>query len=497
MPPDSDTIEVQTPNYLLRTTSDEDLASDNERDLNTQLNETMETDYPTTPIEQNTQRSIFDLPTLLKPNKRIAQFSPEIEQRERAVFPTITKHKPIAKDADQAIYWARDLILQATTMATTQTSQNKLLEILDVFRDYTEKGKVTNLITDKLSAQLAYHTATLTNASQQATRTLKRAVKDATTTPNNNQLTQPPQETPDGQIGNQPNNQPSNQPSSPTYANIAAQNNNGNWNKVPTRKKSSKKPRSYYQVVLTLEQRDESTPLQIRDKINKAFVQAGINNPVVQEVSTSRRNNIILTTTAKYSGEFLLQYKHIWHQLFELKNAQLLESWTKIIVHNVPTNFEGSSTLEILHSEIPAYNKGVKIVGNPYWLTRDWQSKKNSSVVIAFRSAEEAAILGTRVTILGQTLQTEKFQATTATTQCSKCQSFGHNEARCRNQPICNLCAQDHPTITHKCLVCNAKGKPCNHTLPKCHNCQEPHFASSKQCEIFKALASRDSTTAL
>ena len=72
MPLDSDTIEVQTPNYLLRIISDEDLASNNERDLNTQLNEAMETDYPTTPVEQNTQRSIFDLPTLLKPNKRIA-----------------------------------------------------------------------------------------------------------------------------------------------------------------------------------------------------------------------------------------------------------------------------------------------------------------------------------------------------------------------------------------------------------------------------------------
>jgi hypothetical protein len=163
----------------------------------------------------------------------------------------------------------------------------------------------------------------------------------------------------------------------------------------------------------------------------------------------------------------------------------------------VPTNFDGSSTLEILHSEIPTYNKGVKIVGNPYWLTRDWQSKKNSSIVIAVKSAEEAAILGTRVTILGQTLQTERFKATTATTQCLNCQSFGHNEARCRNQPICNLCAEDHPTRGHKCLICNAKGKPCNHTLPKCHNCQEPHFASSKQCDIFIALASRDNATAL
>lgn len=491
MPPDSDTINVQLPSYVPTVTSHDNLFGDNEANLNTQANEAMETDNPTTPIEQNTQRSLFDVPFLFKPNKRLAQFSPEIRQRERALFPNTTKQTPIAKDIDQAIYWARDLILQATTMTTTQTTQDKLLELLDVFRDYTEKGRATNLMTEKLSAQLAYHTATLTSASQQATRTLKKAVRDATTAPNNTQH----QETPNKQPAYQPNNQTT----KPTYANIATQNNDNNnhWNVVPTKKKSSKRPKSHYQVVLALEQPDRSTPLQIRDKINRASVQAGINHAVVKEVSTSRRNNIILTTTADYSGEFLLQHKHIWHQLFELKNAQLLESWAKMIVHNVPTNFEGAGTLEILHSGIPTYNKGVKIVGNPYWLTRDWQSKKNSSIVIAFRSAEEAAKLGPRITILGQTLQTEKFKATRATTQCTKCQAFGHNEARCRNQPICNLCAEDHPTKAHKCLVCNARGKPCNHTLPKCHNCQGPHSASSKQCDMFIALASRDNATAL
>ena len=208
----------------------------------------------------------------------------------------------------------------------------------------------------------------------------------------------------------------------------------------------------------------------------------------MKEVTTSRKNNIILTTTPTYSGEYLVQHKHIWHQKFELKNVQLLESWTKVVVHNVPTEWKGAETLEILHTEIPAYNNGLQITGNPYWISREWQNKKNSSIVIAFKTAEDAAKLGGRITILGQTLFTEKFKPIAASTQCLNCQQFGHPATRCRNQPACNLCGKEHATTTHKCSVCNTKGKPCNYTLPHCSNCKEPHFANSKECELYQAV---------
>ncbi|EFQ91756.1 hypothetical protein PTT_11308 [Pyrenophora teres f. teres 0-1] len=44
-------------------------------------------------------------------------------------------------------------------------------------------------------------------------------------------------------------------------------------------------------------------------------------------------------------------------------------------------------------SKIPAYNNGLQITGNPYWISREWQNKKNSSIVIAFKTAEDAAKL--------------------------------------------------------------------------------------------------------
>ncbi|EOA85685.1 uncharacterized protein SETTUDRAFT_112509, partial [Exserohilum turcica Et28A] len=43
----------------------------------------------------------------------------------------------------------------------------------------------------------------------------------------------------------------------------------------------------------------------------------------------------------------------------------------------------------------------------------------------------------------------------------------------------------------HNCLSCSIKGKLCRHTLPKCYNCKKPHFANSKDCEIFLAITKK------
>jgi hypothetical protein len=360
MPLESDTIVVQPPGIRLDSLNlDHQMADEmeQEEDRNSE---------PTTPAPRTTQQSLFEIP-ILQPNKRQAQFSPEIIQRERNLFQNTPTAKPTAKDSMQAIYWARDLILQASTMAKTSESQDKYLELLDVFRDFTETGRVKNQYTEKLSSKLAYHSASLAAASQQATKTIKNAVYLAT-----QKTTNQPRNTSTDLTKNQ---------AKTSYATIAAQNENTSWTTIlPKKKQGTKKPNSYYQVVLTLLQTQPANPLQARNKVNEAFAKAGIEGPVIQAVTTSRRNNLILTTTTKYSGDFLLQNKNVWQQLFPLGKAQLLESWTKVIVHNVLTTFEGAENLEILRSEVPTYNKGLEIVGNPYWLSRNWQDKANQRV---------------------------------------------------------------------------------------------------------------------
>ena len=449
MPPDSDTIEVTG--------------------VETQINREMDIDnYPITPTQNDSTPSVLEIPIL--PNKRPADFSPETTYRGRNPFQNATSLKPVAKNAEQAIYWARDLILQASTMAESHVSQNKLLELLDVFRDYTEKGRIVNQVADKLSAKLAYHSATLANASQQATKTLKKATTTIAA--------------------------PANTQKPASWAAVAAKNTDQDWTTVQQRKKTkptNKKPRSYYQMLLTLAEGQPTNPLVVRNKINQAFEKAGVKGPVIKEISITKKNNLILTATDGYSGDFLLQQINVWENQLQVKKAQPLESWTKLVVHRVPTTFEGAETLQILHSEIPTYNRGLSIVGNPLWISKNWKSKPTGSIVIAFKTEEEAKRIGNRITILGQSLTTEKYRQVPLTAQCSNCQGFGHNSNRCKNPPCCQLCAQNHATTQHYCSICKTNGRVCQHTLPKCKNCKEPHFANSKDCEIFVSISKKTS----
>ena len=47
-----------------------------------------------------------------------------------------------ASSAREAILQARDLIVQAYSLALSREEQSKLLDLLEVFREYTEKGRL-------------------------------------------------------------------------------------------------------------------------------------------------------------------------------------------------------------------------------------------------------------------------------------------------------------------------------------------------------------------
>ena len=49
---------------------------------------------------------------------------------------------PVASSAQEAISIARDLVLQASTLAETNQEQTELLDLLKVFKDFIETGLV-------------------------------------------------------------------------------------------------------------------------------------------------------------------------------------------------------------------------------------------------------------------------------------------------------------------------------------------------------------------
>jgi hypothetical protein len=77
------------------------------------------------------------------------------------------------KTAKAAILEARDLIIQASILASTHEEQSKILDLLEIFREYTEKGRVQT--TSKIIASQVAHLETATRQIESKAKALAKA----------------------------------------------------------------------------------------------------------------------------------------------------------------------------------------------------------------------------------------------------------------------------------------------------------------------------------
>ena len=148
--------------------------------------------------------------------------------------------------------------------------------------------------------------------------------------------------------------------------------------------------------------------------------------------------------------------------------------------------------MEMIKSEIKTFNKGLNPIGMPHWISsrENRQVKQAGSVAIAFATQQEAErAIWNRLYIAGISSRVTKFYNVAQTTQCDKCQAFGHVESYCRRNAACRLCgAHDHSTQQHYCSVCKSKGVHCSHLAPKCANCEGDHTANTKTCQVYLSI---------
>ncbi|KAI0990901.1 hypothetical protein K3495_g17286, partial [Podosphaera aphanis] len=108
-------------------------------------------------------------------------------------------------------------------------------------------------------------------------------------------------------------------PPARSWANIAgvSKTQSKEWTVVQPKKKAAPKARKSNRVILLQDEttRQKFSPLQVRDKINQAFKAKGVEGPVVAIVSSTRKENIAITTTEPYSAEFFMEKVDIWKNL--------------------------------------------------------------------------------------------------------------------------------------------------------------------------------------
>jgi hypothetical protein len=382
---------------------------------------------------------------------------------------------------------ARDLIVQAYTITKARDEQSKLLDLLEVFREYTEKGRI-----QAASSIIASQVANLETAPKKFENKAKTLEK--TSAPIRNQ---PIDSHSLNSLGNKPL----------TFAGIASQGSNsstspqewtivGKKNKIPPPKPT--KPAAKNRLILVKSVTSNNTdfsPLATRNALNKAFSDKGIKEPVVAAVSKTLGQNLVLTTTDAFSADFLLEKLDLWQHLVPFKVAQKDEPWHKVAVHGIPiADFNTPDGMALVTEEIQIFNKGLKPIGTPYWLTSAEKrlNQRSGSLAIAFATKEEAdRAIRNRLYIAGISARVEKLYSTAPTTQCQRCQGFGHLENHCKRGPFCKLCGERHATQQHNCNSCQAKGSRCQHLTPKCANCKESHTADTQTCEVLLAIKNK------
>ena len=379
---------------------------------------------------------------------------------------------------------ARDLIVQAYTLTKAREEQSKLLDLLEIFREYTEKGKLQSA-----SSIIASQIANLETATRQIENKTKALAKS------------PP---PTTDLPSRANTTTSNGSATPSFASVATQgatrsSSPQDWTIVEKKNKAQalKPAKQAAQNRLILVKSISSTnadfsSLATRNAFNKAFSEKGIKGPVVATVSKSLGQNLVVTTTSAFSADFLLEKQAIWQHIVPFKTAQKDEPWHKVVLHGIPTaDFNTPEGMALVIEEIQTFNKGLKPIGTPYWLTsaEKRSTQRAGSIAVAFATKEEAdRAIRNRLYIAGISARVEKLYSTAPTTQCLKCQGFGHLENHCKRGPFCRLCSEKHATQQHHCRSCQAKGARCQHLAPKCANCGEPHTADTKSCEVLLAI---------
>ncbi|KAJ8069558.1 hypothetical protein OCU04_003208 [Sclerotinia nivalis] len=228
--------------------------------------------------------------TLQFNNKRRRQFS----------YSEFSSTKP-----KEAIQKARDLFILAISMEKDIEEQSKILNLIEIFREYLEKGKLiraSNIITSQIS-----HFENATKRIEKQTNYLSN-LPNHSTTPSTNPST----------INKE------------SYTSVTKT--VGEWKIITKGNSTKQKPTEQKEDTFSkrlilinpfLHQSISFILLYTRNKINEAFKKAGINGPVISTITTIRSNNIILTINSPFNTQFLIEKKKIWNQIIRSERIQI------------------------------------------------------------------------------------------------------------------------------------------------------------------------------
>ncbi|KXL45669.1 hypothetical protein M433DRAFT_8672 [Acidomyces richmondensis BFW] len=284
--------------------------------------------------------------------------------------------------ATDKIKKARSLLVEAAALLQDNCEeQSKVLDLIEVFREYVEKKEVKSTIRI-LATQVASLEAATSRITQQTKKPLFTEVLRGKTNQDNNQ-------------------------NSEKWTTVTRNRTNAPRGEKETKTKTPTR------ITLSLENKDfEVDPRKLRDNLNKFLTERGAEGLSVTAATKSMKNNLVLTLTDPGRKDLILN--HLGNLKEKIPIGQLIEddTWYKVVVHGVSTkDFDTLDGEAQVKKDLELFNKGFTVVGTPIWLTKKQkrEQQQGGSMLLAFRTLEEAKrAVETRLFIGGVSVRAEK-----------------------------------------------------------------------------------------
>jgi hypothetical protein len=211
--------------------------------------------------------------------------------------------------------------------------------------------------------------------------------------------------------------------------------------------------------------------------------------PFILAHITATTNNLVFTVAPQHMGAsyepYLAIFEDALHE-FPIASSRISQRWTRFILHGIPT----TATPENVRTEIETTYPTLRMGQTPRWLTSPErrQGKEASSMVITLIGEMTKKSLGANnLAVFNRECNLAEYISFGPSTQCNKCQLFGHPTQRCTAAGhTCAVCAQNHPTREHPCAIESCKaGHFCKHPPIRCANCHQPHKANDRNCPTY------------
>jgi hypothetical protein len=251
-------------------------------------------------------------------------------------------------------------------------------------------------------------------------------------------------------------------------------------------------PRADREVIITLREKVTDTATiadQALQAINKVIKEsADITQPPFILARITSNNRLVLTTNRTTKASDYTQYLQIIAnvtQQLKPTETRINERWTKLLLHNVPTN----ANLPAVRTEIEDTNPSLHHGQDPRWLvpTECRANKAASTIVISLIGSIDYKRLGTsQLAICNRMCRIDEYFSWHPTSQCSNCQEYGQHPKLCKaNQPRYAVCAQNHTIKNHPCTISTCRtGSTCTHPPIQCANCKDTHKAYNQTCPV-------------